>query len=170
MWHICHMDKWQEFLDLVEKRLLEKGLKAAAASRLAVGNVCLIYNLRKGHKPTVENLERLCEVLDLNYTIGAGDAKSGKTGGSFSTFEAAGEAGPGLEPVRDRQLAELLAIIADHYERENDYGRRNFIEDVKTRWPWLFRAGEGGADGGEPAGPGRRSPRGNTKDGFPGER
>ena len=127
-------------------------MKASAASQKAIGNTCLIYNLRKGHKPTVENLERLCEVLDLNYAIGNGGFKSGKTGGSFSTFQAAGDAGPGLEPVRDRQLAELLAIIADHYERENDYGRQLFIQDLKAHFPALFR--RGGA-----AGPGRRLAR-----------
>ena len=146
------MDKWQEFLDLVEKRLEEKGLKAAAASRLAVGNPFLIYNLRKGHKPTVENLERLCEVLELDYTIGAWGAKSEKYPPSLLTSEASGDAGPGLEPVRDRQLAEILAIIADHYERENDYGRQHFIEQLKAHHPALFA--RGGA-----AGPGRRLAR-----------
>ena len=227
------MEKWQEFLAQVEKQLKEKGLKAAAASRLAVGNPFLIYNLRKGHKPSVENLERLCKVLDLNYSIDGGDEKSGFSRPPESTFgdaeEAApglinsddlkeliaksglsdrrislncgeredfvrdikkgrkpafdsvfkllkvlgykvhlmpddggetgpprdakawqtdphlprsndaGEAGPGLAPVKDRQLAEVLAIIADHYEQENEYGRKLFLADLKAWRPALFQ-------------------------------
>ena len=135
--HICRMDKWQAFLEQIEKRLLEKGLKAATASQMAVGNTCLIYNLRRGHKPTVESLERLCEVLNLDYTIGTGEAKGEKY--TPVTSEDAGEAGQGLAPVQNRQLAELLAVIVDHWERQNDYGRQCFIEEVKVRWPTLFR-------------------------------
>lgn len=132
------MKKWQEFLAQVEKRLNEKGLKAAAASRLAVGNPFLIYNLRKGHKPSVENLERLCKVLDLNYSIDGEDEKSEQTPPLKFTSEDAEEAAPGLAPVKDRQLAEVLAIIADHYEAENEYGRNSFLADLKAWRPALF--------------------------------
>ena len=118
--------------------------------------------------PSAKKLQAVASVLGLEFYFGPPRAeKSGQTGGSLSTSEAAGAATPGLEPVRDRQLAELLAIIADHWERENEYGRRYFLDDIKLRLPALFQTGE---DGGGPAGPGRRSAQGDSKDGFPGKR
>lgn len=112
-----------------------------------------VGDIRRGIKPAFDSVFKLLEVLGYDVHITPKDgqqagpprrAKSGKTEGSFSTFEDAGEAGQGLAPVRDRQLAEVLAVIIEHYEQNNEYGRRNFIAEVKARWPTLF------ADGGAP--------------------
>ena len=141
------MDKWQAFLEQIEKRLLEKGLKAAAASRLAVGNPFFIYNLRKGHKPSIENLERLCKVLELDYALGGKEAKSDKTPPSFYTFEDGVEVAPELESGRGLRIEEALAALAEHYEKNNEYGRQHFIKEIKGRWPELFRAGRAAEPG-----------------------
>ena len=50
----------------------------------------------------------------------------------------------GLAPVRDRYIAKVLAIIADHYDAlGSDYARDHFIRDFKNRYASLFVAGRG---------------------------
>ena len=58
----------------------------------------------------------------------------------YQVVEDASHAAPELTPVRDPQLAEVLAAFAEHYERQNECGRRRFVREVKTHWPGLFRA------------------------------
>jgi len=69
----------KDFLALVERRLVEKGMKAAAASKLAVGNPYLIRNMQKAladpdrqgaRMPSFEHLQRLCHVLDSEFYVG----------------------------------------------------------------------------------------------------
>ena len=92
--------------------------------------------------PSAKKLQAVAAVLDLEFYFGPPRGeKNWQTPPHLPASEPAGEAAPGLEPVRDRQLAELLAIIADHYERENDYGRQVFIEQLKAHHPALFRRG-----------------------------
>ncbi len=68
-----------EFLALVEQRLDETGMKAATASRLAVGNPYLIRNMQKTladpeiaapRMPSFEHLQALCKVLGIEFYIG----------------------------------------------------------------------------------------------------
>ena len=114
-----------------------------------------VNDIKKGIKPAFDSVFRLLKVLGYEVHLSLND------GGG------AGDAAPGLEPVRDRQLAEVLAALVEHYERENDYGRRCLIKEIKAHCPWLFRARK---DEGGPADPGRRASQGNSRDGFPGER
>lgn len=67
------------FLALVERRLGEMNMKAATASRLAVGNPYLIRNMQKAvadpevgtpRMPSFEHLQALCRVLGLEFYIG----------------------------------------------------------------------------------------------------
>ena len=109
-------------------QLARTGCSAANVSKAATGQKDAIKRILDGHSPSIERAEKIAQALGLEFYIGPPRA-------------AAGDAGPGLEPVRDRQLAEVLAVIVEHYEQNNEYGRRNFIEEVKARWPWLFRAG-----------------------------
>lgn len=55
-------------LDIIDKGLKRKGLKDASASRLAVGHMSLIKNIRAGRMPSFENVEKLFSVLGVNLT------------------------------------------------------------------------------------------------------
>ncbi len=60
-----------DLLDVIERRMEERGLSPATASRAAVGNPYLIYNFRKkGFDPKFETLRRLCDALGLEFYIG----------------------------------------------------------------------------------------------------
>lgn len=61
-------------LEAIDEALRRKHLTDAAASRLAVGNPALIKNLRhrrgKERDHPIENLQKLAEVLDLEFYVG----------------------------------------------------------------------------------------------------
>lgn len=61
-------------LTIIDEALARKGLSAAAASRLAVGNSSLIKNMRaetgKPKRYNADALQRLAEVLDLEFYFG----------------------------------------------------------------------------------------------------
>ena len=107
-----------------------------------------VHDIKKGVKPAFDSVFRLLKVLGYKVDLTPDDdgeagpprsAKSEQTPPLKFTSEDAEEAGPGLAPVKDRQLAEVLAIIADHYERENEYGRNSFLADLKAWRPALFQ-------------------------------
>ena len=54
----------------VKQALSKKGLSAAAASRMAIGNPSLIKNIMKGHSPRLDSLMRLAEVLEVELYFG----------------------------------------------------------------------------------------------------
>lgn len=61
-------------LDEIEKALEKRGLSAAAASKLAAGHFSLIKNMKAskagGKRYSVETIEKLAEVLDLEFYFG----------------------------------------------------------------------------------------------------
>lgn len=119
--------------------LARSGRTAANVSKEATGSKYAVKQILDGHIPSINRAEKIAHALGLEFYIGPPrEAKSGQTTPHLSTFGDAEEAAPGLAPVRDRQLAEVLAIIADHYEQENEYGRQHFLEDLKSRSPALF--------------------------------
>lgn len=63
-------DSLKELLTIIEKELERKGMSAASASKEAVGNFGLIKNMREGASPRYSSLQKLCEVLDLEFYIG----------------------------------------------------------------------------------------------------
>ncbi len=66
-----NMQTTAELLNLIERRIDEKGLPSAEISRQAVGNPYLIYNFRKkGFDPKFETLKGLCRALGLEFYIG----------------------------------------------------------------------------------------------------
>ena len=89
-WQVCHCQEFSchlhamvgtianmersELLALFKRALREKGMKAAAASKAASGNPYLIRNMTRPDGqitvPNFENLQRLCEVLGLEFYIG----------------------------------------------------------------------------------------------------
>lgn len=71
-----------DYVSLIEGALVASGLSAAEASRRATGNPYFLYGvLRKGHVPSVKNLEALCRVLDLEFYVGPprGEADVGRS-------------------------------------------------------------------------------------------
>jgi len=64
----------EKFVKVIQDALDRQGLSASAASRAAVGNSALVKNLihRRGEKQShpLENIERLAEVLDLEFYFG----------------------------------------------------------------------------------------------------
>lgn len=92
----------------IEKALKNKGLSAAAASKMAAGHYSLIKNMKAskagGKRYSVETLEKLAEVLGLELYFGPprGTAPASSTivaGEQFDTVarhDAAGSAGDGM--------------------------------------------------------------------------
>ncbi|MBN8290556.1 LexA family transcriptional regulator [Rhodobacter sp. NTK016B] len=94
-------------LDEIDRALKKKGLSPAAASKLAAGHYSLIKNMKAskagGKRYSVETLEKLGEVLDLELYYGpkrenAAAPSTTISGEQFSTvarYEAEGAAGNG---------------------------------------------------------------------------
>ncbi len=60
-----------DYAAVLEAGLRTSGLTAAEASRRAVGNSYFLYGiLRKGHIPSVEKFESLCNVLGIEFSVG----------------------------------------------------------------------------------------------------
>lgn len=134
---------------IFKDQLARCGRRAAEVSKEATGQKDAIKRILDGHVPSINRAEKIARALGLEFYIGPPrQAKSDKTPPSFYTFEDSGKAAPRRAPARDRQLAEVLAALAEHYERSNEYGKQFFIEEVKARWPALFKAGAAAETGG----------------------
>jgi len=95
-------------LDEIDKALKRKGLSPAAASKLAAGHFSLIKNMKAskagGKRYSVETLEKLAEVLDLELYFGpkreitaaASTTVSGEVFKTVARYDAAGAAGNGM--------------------------------------------------------------------------
>ena len=59
-----------ELNSIIQQALEDKGISAAEASRLAVGNPSAIKNIRLGQSPTIRQFEKLANVLGLELYIG----------------------------------------------------------------------------------------------------
>ena len=131
------------------KRLIaESGLSDRQISLRCGEREDFVRDIKQGGKPVFDSVFRLLKVLGYEVHItpieggeaGLGEsAKSVKTQPGFYTFEDEEEAAPELELGCDRRIAEALATLAEHYEQNNEYGRQHFIEEIKERWPELFR-------------------------------
>ena len=118
------------------KRLIaESGLSDRQISLRCGEREDFVRDIKQGVKPAFDSIFRLLKVLGYEVHI--------------SPIEDEEEAAPELESGRDRRIAEALATLAEHYEQSNEYGRQHFIQEIKGRWPELFRV-EDAAD------PGRR--------------
>ena len=132
---IANAMTWEEFLALINAQLLKKGITPAQASRLAVGNPYLIYNIRKGRKPSFDNLKALCRVLELDF-IGPPRPPASSLFNRGLNKDAP-PPDSALAPVADRDLAEILALLADEYEALNDHGRRQLAARFRAAFPEL---------------------------------
>ena len=59
-----------ELLRIVERALRSRGWSARQASMAAVDNPHLVANMRRGQIPSVDRVQALCEVLELEFYIG----------------------------------------------------------------------------------------------------
>ena len=60
----------RELLRTIERAVRARGWSARQASLEAVGSPHLITGMRRGRVPSVERVQALCEVLDLEFYIG----------------------------------------------------------------------------------------------------
>lgn len=133
---------------VIEEALASSGLSAREASARA-GSPYLIRDIRRGHVPSVNRLNRLCRVLDLNLSVSPRQpARSSKT--PLELKIAGGSAA--RNPVRDRALAELLAAVVEHWDELNEYGRRDFAANVWRTSPLLGARRSGGSSRGSDGG------------------
>ena len=117
----------QELLELIERHMEAKGLRAAEVSRRASGHPYLIYKLRKGVTPSFDTMARLCESLGLQLSVGVPKDKVRSAAGSLAT-PAPMTIGQGLygppkqsEPVHGAESPDASGLTWDEV-----------YEDVKT--------------------------------------
>ncbi|WP_176518680.1 S24 family peptidase [Rhodobacter maris] len=115
-------------LDEIDKALIRKQLSAAAASKLAAGHFSLIKNMKAskadGKRYSVETLQKLAEVLDLEFYFGpprtSGPVEALIIGNEdfapVPRLDARASAGPGSENG-DVQVVEKLAFRRDWLTR-----------------------------------------------------
>ena len=60
----------EDLVAQINRALRERGWSARQASLEAVGAPELIRNIRRGHLPSMERMQALCEVLGLEFYIG----------------------------------------------------------------------------------------------------
>ena len=60
----------EELLREIERAVRARGWSARQASMKAVGSPELIRSMRRGRVPSVERVEALCQVLDLEFYVG----------------------------------------------------------------------------------------------------
>lgn len=60
----------EDLVAQINRALRERGWSARQASMEAVGAPELIRNIRRGHLPSMERMQALCEVLGLEFYIG----------------------------------------------------------------------------------------------------
>ncbi|WP_156882957.1 S24 family peptidase [Rhodovulum sp. P5] len=122
----------KDILDAIDAALARKKLSAAAASRLAVGNPSLIKNLQnrraRERDHPVENLQKLAEVLDLEFYFGPPRALT-------VTDQPAGPAEDSAFVPVPVHLAELAAGAG----AEN--GMEGIDDYIAFRADWLNRLG-----------------------------
>lgn len=120
----------EEVVKIIEEALKRKGLSAAAASQLAVGNPALIKNLKapRGHERAhpFENLKRLADVLDLELYFGPKRQEqkdldlveihelnsSGENFVKIPQYELDASAGPG-RLVNSQDVVDYIAVSID---------------------------------------------------------
>lgn len=123
-------------LDLIDEALARKGLKDAAASKLASGNFALIKNMRSARSEdkrySFQALERLAEVLDLECYFGprrdTGPIEqidlNGDLYAHIPLYTATLSAGPGSENGN--------ADVVDHLAFRRDWLRRLSIDPARA--------------------------------------
>ncbi len=97
-------------MPLVDAALKEKNLTPTEASRLAESPQ-IIRNLKRGHMPAADRLQRLCAVLDIDFRFGPAALPQ-------STFARANVDSPSPSPAADiDRLASELEDLAGELGR-----------------------------------------------------
>ena len=105
----------EDLLQLVNAALRARRWSARQASIAAVGNDQLIRNMRRGQVPSVEKFRALCEVLELEFYVGAprevGRVEEERLKRAIETSEhSLREEGLELEP---QDKAQVVAAVYD---------------------------------------------------------
>ena len=147
----------QELLELIERHMAAKGLKAAEVSRRAAGHPYLIYKLRKGVTPSFDTMARLCESLGLQLSVGLTTDEDRPAGGSLAAPApmTISQGVPGLArhsvPVDGGESPDAIGRTWDEVYED--------VKDLQERLEWTLagitdpravrmagRPGQGGCD------------------------
>lgn len=128
---MANVSRMDPILDEIERALTKKGLTAAAASKLAAGHFSLIKNMKsskaKGARYSVESLQKLADVLDLEFYFGP----------PRDTDPAS--APPSADPEDFAKIPLHAALLAAGDGREN--GTEEIVDYLAFRRDWLRRVG-----------------------------
>ena len=123
----------ESFRAIVEKQLARRETSAIRAALGAGLTRDAIRSVLRGRAPSVDRAAEICEALDLEFYIGPRRAPPG-TG-------AESQAVTGLSHIRDRRLAEMLALMVGHWQAlDSEYARADFVARLYEREPRLREA------------------------------
>ena len=113
--------------EVIDAAVDASGLSAREAS-VRAGSPYLIRDIRRGHVPSVDRLNRLCRVLGLELTVAP--RTTAKTGVQTAELQ--------LPAASDRQLADLLAAIEECWETLGTaYAREVWRGHLQRQFPEL---------------------------------
>ena len=111
-----------------------------------------ILDSQKPQSPSVDRAVDICSALGLELYIGPPRTRRSQTKTPFVGDRLASGEVPGL-PVRDRELAEALAAVVEHWEAlESDYARRDWLARLWATSPALGARRSGGSSRGSGGG------------------
>lgn len=111
----------------------EIGRSKADVSRAATGQKDAISRIMLGHDPGISRVESICREIGLELYIGPPHP----TPQSIEKKANPPSTSPALTPVKDRDLAELLALLADEWEALNPHGREQLATRFRAAFPEL---------------------------------
>ena len=109
----------RDLLSEFERAMRARGLSASQASMQAVGSKELIREMRRGRVPSVERVKALCEVLGLEFYIGARRRAAPVDAGRLERALEAADHGLGLAgctmdyPSKARFVSAIYDLIGE---------------------------------------------------------
>ena len=100
------------FISVVSDALAARGETAITAARRAGLRRDAIRSIYRGRSPSIDRAADIAAALDLEFYIGPRRPAAGQLETNVTELRAA----PAMEPVDDRELAELIARLADYWE------------------------------------------------------
>ncbi len=128
---------YDDMVAVITSEMRKQGLNPYSAARESGLPQNSFRYLIEGRKIHVPRLLEICDALGLEFYIGPPHAAPQ----SIEKKANPPSTSPALTPVKDRDLAELLALLADEWEALNPHGR----EQLATRFRAAFPELRGGA-------------------------
>lgn len=137
----------EELIAAIKRGLLEKGLSAAAASKMAIGKKDAIALILRGHDPSFSRVQKIACALDLELYIGPSrevknlNKKVNNSGKTFSweMLEKINQISEGASRCEKEifSLQETAKKLLKSYKTENSYSLARVSDDnVTTLLPY----------------------------------